>query len=78
MTILKNPSNSKDPIDWNRGEIKENWKFNGQLRVKLHKSKTKDQNKKDAEIQGLYWSVTWAKLHKNRSLGLIRGAIKRN
>jgi hypothetical protein len=28
------------------GEIEENWKFNGQLRVKLLKSKTKDQKKK--------------------------------
>jgi hypothetical protein len=26
-----------------RGEIEENLKFNGQLMVKLHKSKTKDQ-----------------------------------
>jgi len=34
------------------GEIEENWKFNGQLRVKLLKSKTKDQNKKSVEIQG--------------------------
>ena len=35
----------------NRGEIKESLKFNGQLRVNLHKSKTKDQNKKDAKIR---------------------------
>ena len=35
-----------------KGEIKENWKFNDQLNVNLHKFKTKDQNEKDAEILG--------------------------
>jgi hypothetical protein len=34
-----------------RGEIEENWKFNGQVKVELHKSKTKDKNIKDAEIE---------------------------
>ena len=34
------------------GEIEENLKFNGQLRVKLHKSKTNDQNEKSAGIWG--------------------------
>jgi hypothetical protein len=35
-----------------RGEIEEIRKFNGKLRVNLHKSKTKDQNEKGVEIQG--------------------------
>jgi hypothetical protein len=30
--------------------------------VKLHKSKTKDQNEKGAEIQGWNWSSSGAKL----------------
>jgi hypothetical protein len=34
------------------GEIEENWKFNIQLRVKLHKSKTNDQNEKGVGIWG--------------------------
>jgi hypothetical protein len=38
-----------------KDEIEENWKFNGQLRVKLHKSKTNDQNEKVIEIQGRHW-----------------------
>ena len=29
-----------------RGKIEENWQFNDQLRVKLHKSETKYHNKK--------------------------------
>jgi hypothetical protein len=35
-----------------RGEIGEIIKFNGQLRVKLKKSETNDQNEKSVEIQG--------------------------
>ena len=62
----------------NKGEIEENWKFNGQLRVNLYKSKTKDQNKKDAEIQDWYWSLARVKLHKIKSLRSIRDVIKRN
>jgi len=34
------------------GEIEEIWKFNGRLKVDLHKLKTKDQNKK------MCWSST--------------------
>jgi len=34
------------------GEIEENLKFNGQLRVNLHKSRTKDYNEKGIEIWG--------------------------
>jgi hypothetical protein len=33
-----------------KDEIEENWKFNGQLRVKFQKYKTKDQNEKVIEI----------------------------
>jgi hypothetical protein len=42
--------NYGDLIEWDWGEIEENWKFNGQLRIKLHISKTNDRNKKGAEI----------------------------
>jgi len=58
-----------------RGEIEEIRKFNGKLRVNLHKSKTKDQNEKGVEIN---WSLAGAKLYKIKSLGSIRGAIERN
>ena len=47
-----------------KDEIEENWKFNGQLRVKLHKSKTNDQNEKVIEIQGWHLSSLGAKLNK--------------
>ena len=56
------------------GEIKEM----KSLMVNLHKSKTKDHNEKDIEIQGSYWSLTGAKLHKIKSLKSIRNVIKRN
>jgi hypothetical protein len=51
-----------------RSEIEEIWKFNGQLRAKLKKSKTNDQNKKGVEIWGWNWSLSGAKLHKTESL----------
>jgi len=38
-----------------RGEIEENLKFDGQLMVKLYKSKTIYQIEKGAEIRGWYW-----------------------
>jgi hypothetical protein len=50
-----------------RGEIGEIRKFNGQLRVKLKKSETNDQNEKSVEIQG--YSLG-AKLNKFKSFGL--------
>jgi hypothetical protein len=53
-----------------RGEIEENWKFNGQLMVKLHKSKSKDQNEKTPKYMD--------KLHNIKSLNPIRGVIERN
>jgi hypothetical protein len=60
-------------------EIEENWKFNGQLRVNLYKSKTNDQNKKKStKIQGWCWSSTEVKLHKIKSSMPIRDAIERN
>jgi hypothetical protein len=31
-------------FDQIRGQIEENWKFNGQLRVRVHKLETKDQD----------------------------------
>ena len=67
-----------DSIEWDRGEIEENWKFNGQLRIKLHNSKTNDQNKKRRWNLGLALKFGRVKLHKMESLKSIRGAIERN
>jgi len=39
--------------------------------INLHKSKVKDQNKKDTEIQGGYWSSTRVKLHKIKVWGQL-------
>jgi hypothetical protein len=50
-----------------KDEIEENWKFNSQLRVKSHKSKTNDQNEKVIEIQGYHWSSSRVKLNKIKS-----------
>jgi hypothetical protein len=61
-----------------RGEIEENWKVNGQLRVNLHKSKTNDQNKRVVGIWGWHWSLVGTKSHKIESLWSIKGAIERN
>jgi hypothetical protein len=55
-----------------KGEIEENWMFNGQLRVKLHKSKTKEQNEKGTEIRGWNWSLLGAKLNKIESMKLTQ------
>jgi hypothetical protein len=60
------------------GEIEEIWKFNGQLGVKLEKSKTNDQNEKEVEIQGWNWSSLGGKLNKIETLKPIRGLIERN
>jgi hypothetical protein len=62
------------------GEIEENWEFNDQLRVSLHKPKTDDQNKKDVEIQDWYWNLMRVKLHKIKNFKSIKGAgmTKRN
>jgi hypothetical protein len=60
------------------GEIEENWKFNGQLRVKLHKSKTNDQNEKSAGIWGWDWSLSRVKLNKIESLKPIKSVIERH
>jgi len=56
------------------GEIEENWKFNGQLKVNLHKSNINDQNEKN----GWNWSLLGVKLHKNEILKLIRVVIEKN
>jgi len=55
-----------------KGEIEKNWMFNGQLKVKLHKSKTKEQNEKGTEIRGWNWSSLGAKLNKIKSMKLTR------
>jgi len=50
MTILKKHQTLGTQLIEIRGEIEDNWKFNGQLKVNLHKFKTNDQNENDAEI----------------------------
>ena len=40
----KRHMNVETKFDQIRGQIEENWKFNGQLRVRLHKIETKDQD----------------------------------
>ena len=50
-----------------RGQIEEKLKFINQLRVKMHKSKTKDRIGKDIELWGSQLSLTRIKLHKIRS-----------
>jgi len=78
MTILERRKTLGTQLIEIMSEIEENWQFNGQLRINLHKSKTKDYNEKDAEIWGWCWSFSWIELHKIGSLGLIRGVIERN
>jgi hypothetical protein len=46
MTILKKHQTLGTQLIEIRGEIEDNWKFNGQLKVNLHKSKINDQNGK--------------------------------
>jgi hypothetical protein len=55
---------------WIRGQIEENWKFDGQLGVQLNKSKTKDQNKnkqKWRETSGMIFESSEVKLHAIKS-----------
>jgi hypothetical protein len=35
------------------------WTFDGQLRVEVHKSETKNQDENDAKFQGWWLSSTW-------------------
>jgi len=39
-------------IDQIKGQIEENLKFGGQLRVQLHKLESKDQDEHDAKLLG--------------------------
>jgi len=50
--ILQKASEYRGLIDWNQWWNLRTLKFNSQLRVKLHKSKTKNQNEKGVELQG--------------------------
>jgi hypothetical protein len=46
MTNLQKASNYRGVIDKNQGWNWRNWKFNGQLVVKLHETETKDHSEK--------------------------------
>ena len=69
MTKLKNALQLEADLKFSRGKIalnqkfEENWKFNDQSKVKLHKSKTKDQTEKYVVIRGWFWNSIGAKLH---------------
>jgi len=52
---LQKAPNYRGLIDWNWGWNWRNEKFNGQLRVKLHKSETKDRSENFAPIRG--WNL---------------------
>jgi hypothetical protein len=49
------------------GQIEENWKINGHLRVNLYKSETKDRIGEDTELRGSQLSLTEVKLHEFES-----------
>ena len=52
---IENIETFGDPIEFfqaNCAKLRVKLKFNGQLKVKLHQSEVKDQNKKGAHIQG--------------------------
>jgi hypothetical protein len=58
----------RSEIDQIRGEIEENWKFDGQLGVQMHKLETKDQNENDTKPWGWWLSLLEVKLHEIKSL----------
>ena len=61
---------------WHEGKTWRNREFNGQLRVKLYKYKTKNQNKKARKVKCGIDVFMWIKLHKFKSLKPIRSAIR--
>jgi len=64
----KSRKTSKVEIDQIRGQIEENWKFDGQLRVQVHKLETKDQDENDTKFWGWWLSLAGVKLHEIKSL----------
>ena len=59
------------------GQVEDNWEFDGQLKVKLYKSKEKDQNKKKTcKVKVNNEFLTGIQLHKIKSLKPIRGVIE--
>ena len=52
----KSRETSRAETDQIRGEIKENWKFDGQLRVQMHKLETKNQDENDTKPWGWWLS----------------------
>jgi len=55
-------------IDQIKGQIEENKKFNGELKVHVHKSETMDQDKNDTKLWGWWLSLAKKKLHEIKSL----------
>jgi hypothetical protein len=49
-------------IDSIKGPIEKNWKFDCQLRVQVHKLKTKNQDKNKTKLYGWWLSLKWVKL----------------
>ena len=52
-----------------------NWEYNGQLRVKLHKSKARNQNKKGDKSKDALEILTGIQLYKIKNLKPIGDAI---
>ena len=59
-----------------KGQIEDNWEFNGQVRVKSHKSKTEDQNKRARKAKVAVKILIGIQSHKFKSSKLIEGAIR--
>jgi hypothetical protein len=66
---MKGVETSRAEIDRIGGQIKENWKFDGQLRVQMNKLKTKDQDENDVKLWGWWLRLAEVKLHEIKNLG---------
>jgi hypothetical protein len=64
----KKERDAKAEIDQIKGQIKENWKLNGQLKVKVHNSKNKNQDKNGAKLWSWWLSLKDVELHEIKSL----------
>ena len=62
----------------NQGLNWKKWKFGGQLRVKIHKFITNDQNEKWVQFKGWQLSLAKVKFHEIKNLKAIIDEIKIN
>jgi hypothetical protein len=73
MTNMQKAPKLEGLIDKIRGLNWRNWKFNDQLRVKLHKSKTKDYTVKGAQTWGSNWSFGRGSIAQNQRFMVNKG-----